>query len=238
MLELHLPLDGRFLPDVAGAIYEVSVGKPDAVDAALARRISTAVRWLAKAWRNTTSLGHEDRVVMLRTAFEALTGTSEAVQAVSILEATFANLKDLGATVDNTEHLLWKPDDAPQRPLTYTTKGGKKKTEVVTNLAHWFFTFGAARHQIVHEGLVPTLNYQEADSPYNGPMFYVGERLLREAIRSSLAVFGYATSGKRHLDAVSRRRSRRSSTNLTPPRQTRAALSRRDVGDSRNILWH
>lgn len=191
VLELHIPLDGRFVPDVADAIYAVANGKHDATDATLARRIATSVRWLAKAWRNTTSLGHEDRVVMLRTAFEALTGTSESARAIAVLDNTFAALKDHGATADNTDHLLWNPSESAHRPFAYLTKGGKTKTEKLSDLGHWFSSFGEARHQIVHEGVVPVLEYREPDSRYAGPLFYVGERLLREAIRASLVTFGY-----------------------------------------------
>lgn len=190
-LELHIPLDARFDAEVADAIYCVAIGKHDAIDAPLARRISTAVRWLAKAWRNTPSLGPEDRIVMLRTAFEALTGTSEAQDAINGLEETFGALKGLGATAESTQHMLWSPDEKPQRSFTHISKTGTKKAFLLTDLGHWFSTFGTARHLVVHEGLVPSLSYDETGSRYNGPFFHIGERLLREAIASALVKVGY-----------------------------------------------
>lgn len=190
-LELHLPMDARFLADSANAIYRVASGEHDSIDSVLAHRISTAVRWLAKAWRNTTGLGPEDRIVMLRTAFEALTGTSDAAEAIAVIEGAFATLQVVGASPESTEHLLWSPDDHAHRALTFTSKAGKTKTLTLTDLGHWFSSFGQARHEVVHEGLVPAQMYSEQDSPYNGPYFFIGERLLRETIRVLLRGFGY-----------------------------------------------
>jgi hypothetical protein len=190
-LELHIPLDARFVADSANAIYRVASGEHDGIDSVLAHRISTAVRWLAKAWRNTTGLGPEDRIVMLRTAFEALTGTSDAAEAIAVIEGAFATLQVLGANAESTEHLLWSPDDHAHRDFTFTKKAGKTKTLTLTDLGHWFSSFGKARHEVVHEGLVPEQMYGEQDSPYNGPYFFIGERLLRETIRVLLRGFGY-----------------------------------------------
>ena len=41
-------------------------------------RIKTAIGWLAKAWRNTATVHFPERVVFLKTAFEAMTGTSNS----------------------------------------------------------------------------------------------------------------------------------------------------------------
>lgn len=189
--ELHLPLDARFDAEAADAIYRVAVGEHDGIDAPLARRISTAVRWLAKSWRNTPSLGPEDRIVMLRTAFEALTGTSEAQEAIDSLEATFGALKGLGATAESTKHLLWNPNETPHRDFKFVGKAGAAKTFRLSDLGHWFSTFGSARHLVVHEGLVPGLTYNETGSRYDGPFFHIGERLFREAVSAALSRFGY-----------------------------------------------
>lgn len=189
--ELHLPLDARLDGEAANAIYRVAISEHDGFNAPLGRRVSTAVRWLAKSWRNTPSLGPEDRIVMLRTAFETLTGTSHAQEAIDELEATFGALKGLGATAESTKHLLWSPDETPHRDFKFVGKGGLTKTFRLSNLGHWFSTFGSARHLVVHEGLVPALSYNETGSRYNGPFFHIGERLLREAVSAALTRFGY-----------------------------------------------
>lgn len=191
-VELSIPLAARIDADVAEAIYRVAAGAHENEDAALAGRITTAVRLHAKSWRNSVSFGWEDRVVMLRTAFEALTDASKGPRARRVLEGMFKHLRKFGATTrDSTEHMLWRPDEKRNRAFKFTGKGGQLVTEQLTDLGHWFSVFGEARHKIVHEGIVPPLTYNEPGSAYNGPMFFVGERVLREAIRAALARFGY-----------------------------------------------
>lgn len=159
-------------------------------DDPLARRITTGVRWLAKSWQNSASLGFDDRIVMLRTAFESLTGSSRIRIALPALEAFFQQLRDGGEIDESTEHVLWKPSETASRAVTYM-EGGKPKSEQVTDLGHWFSTFGQARHVVVHEGQMPNLLYEQPGSRYNGPLFNIGERVLREAIKVALIQLGY-----------------------------------------------
>ena len=65
-LELHLPgapsADGTLM----AAIYDVclrSVGSPG--QSKTADRVRTAIRWLAKRWKNTNSIDFADRIVFL-----------------------------------------------------------------------------------------------------------------------------------------------------------------------------
>jgi hypothetical protein len=191
-LELHLPIRVRVNGELAGAIYHVVRGDHDEMDAGLARRMATAIRWLAKSWRNSQSIGPEDQIVFLRTALEALTGTSKAEPAIRHLEETFDRVRTHGGgDARFTEHLLWSPDDHAHRSLTLTDRAGGSRELTLSDLGHWFSSFGQARHQIVHQGLVPQLTYEEKGSRYNGPLFHVGERFTREAIKASLIAYGY-----------------------------------------------
>lgn len=189
-LELHLPQEARFNVDAATAIYRTARGVHNDVDAALARRVAIAVRLLAKAWRNSPSIGGEDRIVMLRTGFEALAGVSTTAAAGAAIEAVFAQLRARGASAESTAHLLWNPDERSDRPLTYP-EGGKQKTIPVSDLRHWFAALASVRNEVIHEGTVPEISYAEAGSAYAGPFFHVGERVLREAIKVSLLRFAY-----------------------------------------------
>lgn len=185
-LELHMPVSPVSLDsDFLGAIYEVVLE-----DDPLARRITTGIRWLAKSWQNSASIGFDDRIVMLRTAFEALTGSSRIRIALPALEAFFQQLRDRGETDDSTEQLIWRPSETATRTFTYM-EGGKPKSEQLTDLGHWSSTFGQARHIVVHEGQTPNLLYEEPGSRYNGPLFNIGERVLREAIKVALIQLGY-----------------------------------------------
>jgi hypothetical protein len=191
-LELHIPLRMRINGELATAMHGIVRGDHDTVDASLARRMATAVRWLAKAWRNSPSIGADDQVVMIRTGFEALTGTSSTRSAITFLEARFDALKSRGAhDARFTEHMLWSPEEVPTRPFRYLALDGSAKTLTLSDLGHWLSTFAEMRHEIVHEGGMPALVYDEPGSRYNGPVFHTGERLLREAIKASLVTFGY-----------------------------------------------
>lgn len=185
-LELHMPAAPISLDaDILAAIYQVVLA-----DDPLAKRVTTATRWLAKAWQNSVSLGWDDRIVMLRTAFEALTGSSKVAVARPALEAFFGQLRHRGETDESTGHLLWKPSETTRRTFTYTVDA-RARTIQLSDLGHWFSTFGQARHLVVHEGQVPEMTYEEIGSRYNGHLFNVGERVLREAIKVALIQLGY-----------------------------------------------
>lgn len=68
-LELTLPLTADVDDVTANALYSVLTG-----DASESVRVGTAVDWLLKSWRNSTSISEDDRIVFLKTALEALTG--------------------------------------------------------------------------------------------------------------------------------------------------------------------
>jgi len=190
-VELHLPL-GTSAADTERleAIYNVCLGSLRTPGASKeADRLRTAVRWLAKAWRNTTSIGPEDRVVFLKTAFEALTGTSESWKSGSRLRKLFEGLKE--TSPDDAELLLWSPAEKATHQYTYT-KNNAQQTGQRTDLEEWFAAFGEARNSIIHEGVVPALLYnQPGGSAYDGPFVTTAEFLLRAAIKASLASLGY-----------------------------------------------
>jgi hypothetical protein len=184
-VELHMPwaryLDGELLE----AAYRIFKGEQSG-DGAFARRLELAATWLAQAWRNTDSVRSVDRIVMLKTGFEALTGERTTYAAAMWLERRFSRLR-AGVTDLMADHLLWSPSESQAR--TFVDKRGRSRT--YSDLVHWFCTFGEVRNEIIHEGSAKSLDYQAAGSAYCGNMVFVGERLLREAIRLSFEDFGY-----------------------------------------------
>ena len=48
-----------------------------------------------------------------------------------------------------------------------------------------------ARNEIIHDGTIPSLNYSEQGSLYNGPLFHRAEFLLRAAVKASLQTLGH-----------------------------------------------
>lgn len=189
-LDLHMP---TLLPPpdplVLTGIYETtlaSLQSPIAKNEA--HRIRVAVGWLAKAWRNTASIHYPERLVFLKTAFEALTGKSKAHQSASELRRIFESLQD--ATEDDAEFLVWSPTEKP----IHNWNGNR-----ITDLEAWFRAFSDVRNEIIHEGTIPDLIYPPNGTTYpitsreiyRGHFFSTAERLLRSAIKVLLSKMGY-----------------------------------------------
>jgi hypothetical protein len=186
-LEINLPASGVTLDDeLVAVLYRLFMRRSlNDSEAARRRNIETAIGWLSQAWRNTPSIRPEDRIVMLKTGFEALFGESNTWKCAESMrkfyEASLAGVTELGA-----RDLLWSPTETNR--LTHTFKN---KTIPITDLQHWFMAFGSARNAIIHDGASPKLTYRTKRSAYNGHMVFTAERLLRETIKVSLGHFGY-----------------------------------------------
>jgi hypothetical protein len=153
-----------------------------------ADRIKTAIGWFVKAWRNTATVHFPERVVFLKTAFEALTGTSKSYVSARALRQLFEAMPDTSA--NDAERLLWSPAEQPIHTRTFM-KNGKQQTEQITDLEQWFMSFADARNTIIHQGVVPPLVYNAANANYNGHFVFTAEYLLRAVVKVSLAQFGY-----------------------------------------------
>jgi hypothetical protein len=186
--EVHLPWRVNIDEHLLSAAYLVFSGAHDQKDSNLAGRLGESTTWLAKVWRNTESIQGADRVVMLKIGFDALTGTDRTHVGAQWLRELFGDLATAGTDDDDAEHLLWSPSETPQRTRIRRDTGEPEKC---TDLEHWFKTFGDTRNEIVHTGRVRALTFEEPGSAYSGPMVFIGERLLREAIRLAFARFGY-----------------------------------------------
>lgn len=187
--ELRLPFGNVTLDsEIATAVYRTIAGQMDDVEITDAARVARAISWLAKAWRNTPAISWEDRIVFLKTAFEALTGKSTTHEAGTKLRRLFEDVIVGDARDDATDHLLWSPTETASRP--FTNRSGKSWD--CTDLEHWFRAFGEARNDIIHGDSPPLdFDYEEDGSAYNGPMFHTAERLLREATKVELTRLGH-----------------------------------------------
>lgn len=188
-LELQIPtwtfsIDRELLE----AMYRLFTQRVTGSDGQARRRIEVAVGWLSKAWRNSASITMADRVVFLKTGFEALTDKDKtklcATQLRSLYETYLA-----GNLPKCTSHLLWSPAEKPIRSYKY--KRGGKEVSQLTELQRWFMAFGETRNSIIHDGIAPSLIYRHGKSRYNGSMINVGERLLRDSIKVSMVPLGY-----------------------------------------------
>ena len=197
-LDLHMPMTAR-TPDllVLKGIYETvrsSLRSPG--EDHIADRVRVAVDWFAKAWRNTATVHHPERLVFLRTAFEALTGTSKTHQSARKLRRIFEGL----SAAANSKILVWSPEEKPVHIRTWVDQSGRSQTRLITDLEAWFMAFGEARNEIIHEGKLPPLTYSGANPNYDGHFVFTAEFLLRGAIKVLLSTkLGYDDAWRSEL---------------------------------------
>ena len=198
-LDLHMP---RFIstpdPLVLTGIYETILhslrcpGKDSTAD-----RIRVAVEWFAKAWTNARTVQWPERLVYLKTAFEALTGTSINWKAGCKLRKIF---KALPHTIkEDSESLVWSPEEEPVLERTWVDKNGQPQSTLITDLEHWYIAFGKARNTIIHEGRIPTPKYSGLNPSYNGHFIFTAEFLLRAVIKVRLSERGYENAWRSDL---------------------------------------
>lgn len=184
-LDLHMPLgpqsaDAMCLDAVYGIALS-SLQQPGTNPAA--DRLRTAIGWFAKALRNTATVHFPERVVFLKTAFEALTGTSKSHLSARALRLLFEALP--GTSPTDSELLVWSLAERPTHLRVYV-KNGKQQTEQVTDLEQWFMAFTDARNTIIHQGIVPPLEYSGSNTAYDGHFVFTAEYLLRAVVKVSL----------------------------------------------------
>jgi hypothetical protein len=185
-LEVHIPMFGVTIDEeLLAALYRLFTRRLTGHDDAHRKRIITSIGWLSQAWRNTPSIRLEERIIMLKTGYEALFDSSRtwvcARRIRTLYETQLAGVDDRGA-----RDILWSPSERPRFTRIYNNQ-----TSQLTDIQHWFMMFGDARNSIIHQGAVPKLNYRASKSAYNGNMVLTAERLLRESIKVSLIQFGY-----------------------------------------------
>jgi len=185
--ELVIPL-GDVSPDPAilQAVYDMAISQSPRPDDRLTRRLITTIAWLTQAWRNSESIRPQDRVVLLKTGFEALTGESQNWSCAKRLRSLYeSRLAAPIITDDDTREMLWKPSEVERFEWTV-----RNTLHQVTDLQHWLHRFGDARNEVIHDGTVPSLLVAEG-TDYDGPLFNVGERLLRETIKVAMGRLGF-----------------------------------------------
>ncbi len=187
-LDLHMPvLAPSPDPLVLTGVYETVLrslrcpGKDSTAD-----HVRVAVEWFAKAWPNTATVHYPERLVYLKTAFEAITGESKNYKSAKELRKIFKALPD--TTARDSDFLVWSPEEK-----AIHTRVNKGKTYHRTDLEDWFIEFGDARNTIIHDGKIPSLEYCSPNSSlnpaYNGPFFFTAEFLLRGVIKVLLSSY-------------------------------------------------
>lgn len=190
-LDLHIPsLAPSPDPQVLTGIYETVLGSLRSPgENSTADKIRVAVEWLAKAWTNSQAVQWPERLVYLKTAFEALTGTSTSWKSARKLREIFEALPH--TTDRDSEILVWSPEEEPVHSRTWVDKNGQHQSTHITDLEHWFIEFGEARNSIIHNGELPEPTYSGSNPTYSGPFIFTAEFLLRGVIKVLLSELGY-----------------------------------------------
>lgn len=190
-LDLHLAVAVQKADSATlEAVYRIvlsSVSQPGAN--VTADRLRVAIGWLIKAWRNTATVHWSERIVFLKTGFEAITATEKSHVSAQLLRDLFRAVPDTAP--QDSELLIWSPAETANRTRQWTDRGGNVHVDQLTDLEHWFMEFATARNSIIHNGIVPSLVYTEPASAYNGHMVFTAEFLLRTVVKVSLGTLGY-----------------------------------------------
>ena len=184
---------GRHPPPLADAVQ--SIERPLPVSSRLAtalfeavrqgtnegRAIATSAEWHRFAMSNPFAITMKQRLVAIKTGFEALLGISKSRQAAKRLRVLFEKTTDGYQDLLPWTGLLWSPNERVDL---------SKEVDGRSELERWFIALADARNQIIHEGKLDTVVFDgPADRPlsrYVGSLLYVGERVLREAIKATL----------------------------------------------------
>ncbi|MCC7061552.1 MAG: hypothetical protein IT456_02040, partial [Planctomycetes bacterium] len=152
-----------------------------------------AMTWHASALQNARSVTVEQRIIALKTGFEALIGSSNSWKCAQGIRQLFEASTRQHAHVLPWKGILWSPNEKADIARRWQKKNGKWTVQHRTDLEDWFMHFAAVRNDIIHEGVVRHLEYRsprKTSMPhlrrYDGNMFHVAERLLREAIKARL----------------------------------------------------
>jgi hypothetical protein len=174
---------------LANAVFQAHI----APATEMLRRLCIAVEWHSVALSNPVAVTTQQRLIALKTGFEALLGESDSSREAArklreLFEATAA--PHLGLLP--SPNVLWSPKEKKNLVRQYVTKKGKTKEDVRSELEDWFMTLAEARNAIIHEGRVKVVEYSAPPerplSRYAGRLFWKGERILREAIKATLGV--------------------------------------------------
>ncbi|HEY6722628.1 MAG TPA: hypothetical protein VI197_01315 [Polyangiaceae bacterium] len=155
-----------------------------------AQRMAIAIEWHAVALANPRAVTLQQRIIALKTGFEALFGESNSVVCARALRRLFEDATRAHHALFPWPGCLWSPTERVDLPRQYKDRKGRIKPVIRSELEDWFVAFADVRNSIIHEGRIPTDAYQAPPerplSRYAGHFFWIGERVLREAIKATL----------------------------------------------------
>lgn len=153
------------------------------------RRIGTALEWHRFALSNPRVVSWEQRLISLKTGFEALSGESKTHRCGQFLRKLFEDTTRSHVQFLPWAGLLWSPNERTNLSRSWM-KGGVPQPVVRSELEDWFAAFGEQRNAIIHKGTLSSHVYEAPPerplSRYAGPLFWTADRLLRETVKALL----------------------------------------------------
>ncbi len=195
---------GEGAPPLADAVFPLQLAVPASKTLAKAvydflcggsanlARVATAMEWHRVAMANPAAVTLQQRIVALKTGFEALLNESSSVAAAGLLRRLFEDATRDHQKLLPWEGVLWSPTE---RTISYWWWEREKNEKIrvlkrCSELEHWFLAFANARNEVIHDGVLSSDVYvapaERPKSRYAGSLFWTGERVLREAIKTEL----------------------------------------------------
>ena len=191
--ERPLPLPDAVVPidrpcaasgKVAGAIFGALTNETKTHP-----HIRIALEWHSVAMSNPRAITLQQRLVAVKTGFEALSGKSKSRECARSIRTLFETAASAHIGLFPWAGILWSPNERTDLNRPFTRKG-KVENDTRSEFEDWFMTLAAARNSVIHDGALSATEYapppERPHSRYTGNLFWRGERLLREAIKASL----------------------------------------------------
>lgn len=183
-----LDLDAELLDATFNTILAARLDPELAVN----NQVLSAIHWHSRAWENSPLHTMPDILVQLKTAIEALSGSSSTGAAITKIDEVYM-------AVDGTygaSNFLWR-NGIPSHPRQF-----KEKITMYSDFGHWYWNLANVRNSIVHDTMSPEMDYFAVDSPFTGNIYQTAERVARELIKIRLAQLGHPRVA---LDAAQRK---------------------------------
>ncbi len=148
---------------------------------AVHNQVLSAIHWHSRARENSPLHTMPDILVQLKTAIEALSGSSSTGAAIMKIDEIYLAL-------DGTfgeSNFLWR-NGTPSHPRKF-----KEKITLYSDFGDWYWNLANVRNSIVHDTMSPEMDYVSADSPFAGNIYQTAERVTRELIKIRLAQLGH-----------------------------------------------
>jgi hypothetical protein len=153
------------------------------------RRIAVALDWHRFALSNPRAISWQQRLISLKTGFEALSGESKTHLCAKFLRALFEDTTRPYTDMLPWAGILWSPLERTDLARSWL-QGNTRRAVIRSELEDWFTALGDARNEIIHEGTFGTGVYEAPRerplSRYAGPLFWTADRLLRETVKALL----------------------------------------------------